>query len=107
MCSRVAVMYLGQIVEIAPVADLFAAPRHPYARSLMAAIPRIGGRRVTDTFALEGEPPDAGKLPSGCRFRPRCPHAMAVCAEREPVLAGEMGHQTACHLAEGIVPARP
>jgi len=107
MCSRVAVMYLGQIVEIAPVADLFAAPRHPYARSLMAAIPRIGGRRVTDTFALEGEPPDAGKLPSGCRFRGRCPHAMAVCAEREPVLAGEKGHQTACHLAEGIVPTRP
>jgi oligopeptide/dipeptide ABC transporter ATP-binding protein len=73
----------------------------------MAAIPRIGGRRDTDTFALEGEPPDAGKLPSGCRFRPRCPHAIAVCAEREPLLAGEKGHQTACHLADSIVPARP
>ena len=69
MCDRVAVMYLGRIVEIAPAAGLFAAPRHPYTRSLLSAIPRIGGKRVTDTFVLEGEPPDAGNLPSGCRFR--------------------------------------
>jgi peptide/nickel transport system ATP-binding protein len=107
MCTRVAVMYLGQIVEIAPVSDLFATPRHPYASSLLAAIPRIGGRRVTDAFALEGEPPDAGKLPSGCRFRPRCPHAMAVCAQLEPGLAPAGGaHQTACHLTENIELAR-
>jgi oligopeptide/dipeptide ABC transporter ATP-binding protein len=108
MCNRVAVMYLGQIVELAPVSELFAAPRHPYSRSLLAAIPRIGGRRVTDTFALEGEPPDAGNLPSGCRFRSRCPHAAPVCAERQPELEPATGaHKTACHLADSLEPAKP
>jgi oligopeptide/dipeptide ABC transporter ATP-binding protein len=98
MCDRVAVMYLGRIVEIVPAAELFAAPRHPYALSLLSAIPRIGSKRVTDTFTLEGEPPDAGNLPSGCRFRIRCPLSAPVCAEREPQLAliGE-NHATACH----------
>ena len=108
MCDRVAVMYLGRIVEIAPVAQLFAAARHPYSRSLLAAIPRIGGRRVTETFALEGEPPDAGKLPSGCRFRARCPNAAAVCAEREPLLEPDGSpHQAACHFADSLQPFGP
>jgi oligopeptide transport system ATP-binding protein len=107
MCDRVAVMYLGRIVEIAPAAGLFAAPLHPYTRSLLSAIPRIGGRRVTDTFALEGEPPDAGNLPSGCRFRARCPLAAPVCAEHEPRLApvGE-NHATACHFPDKLEGAR-
>ena len=85
-----------QLLEIAPAAELFAAPRHPYALSLLSAIPRIGSKRVTDTFTLEGEPPDAGNLPSGCRFRIRCPLSAPVCAEREPQLAliGE-NHATA------------
>jgi oligopeptide transport system ATP-binding protein len=100
VCDRVAVMYLGRIVEIAPVSELFAAAKHPYSRSLLAAIPRIGGRRVTDTFTLEGEPADAGNLPSGCRFRTRCPHAAPLCAEREPALGPERNsHQAACHFA--------
>jgi oligopeptide transport system ATP-binding protein len=86
MCDRVAVMYLGRIVELAPTDALFAAAKHPYAQSLLSAIPDIGGRRVTDTFALEGEPPDPARLPSGCRFRPRCPRAALVCAEAEPPL---------------------
>ena len=103
VCDRVAVMYLGRIVEIAPVAELFAAAKHPYSRSLLAAIPRIGGRRVTDTFTLEGEPADAGNLPSGCRFRTRCPHAAPLCAEREPLLGPERGsHQAACHFADRL-----
>lgn len=98
MCNRVAVMYLGRIVEIAPTAELFDNPRHPYTRSLLSAIPQIGGRRVTDTFVLEGEPPDPGRLPSGCRFRARCPKAATVCAEHEPALAPETApHATACH----------
>ena len=104
MCDRIAVMYLGRIVEIAPTKNLFASPRHPYTRSLLSAIPQIGGRRVTDTFALEGEPADASNLPSGCRFRSRCPRAAAVCAERDPALAPlEAPHQAACHFAESTL----
>ena len=86
MCDRVAVMYLGRIVEISPTEDLFCAPQHPYTQSLLAAIPDIGGRRVTDTFALEGEPPDPARPPSGCRFRTRCPRAAAVCRDTDPSL---------------------
>ncbi len=100
MCDRIAVMYLGRIVEIAPSAELFAVPRHPYTRSLLSAIPRIGGRRVTDTFTLEGEPADASNLPSGCRFRSRCPQVAAVCAKQDPALGpGGSAHQAACHFA--------
>ena len=73
MCQRVAVMYLGKIVELAPAAILFEDPRHPYTRSLLSAVPVIGGRRVTRDFALEGEPPNPRDIPTGCRFRTRCP----------------------------------
>ncbi len=86
MCDRVAVMYLGRIVELAPTETLFAAAKHPYTQSLLSAIPDIGGRRVTDTFTLEGEPPDSARPPSGCRFRTRCPRAAPVCAETDPAL---------------------
>ena len=86
MCDRVAVMYLGRIVEMAPSETLFAAPRHPYTQSLLSAIPRIGGPRVTDSFALEGEPPDPAHPPSGCRFRTRCPRAQPACAQTDPAL---------------------
>ena len=100
MCDRVAVMYLGRIVEIAPTEVLFNNPRHPYTQSLLSAIPHIGGRRVTETFELEGEPPDAGRLPSGCRFRSRCPLAAPACTEAEPGLAEiEARHAAACHFA--------
>jgi oligopeptide transport system ATP-binding protein len=102
------VMYLGRIVELAPVSQLFAAPRHPYSGSLLAAIPRIGGRRVTDTFVLEGEPPNAGNLPSGCRFRSRCALAVPLCAEREPLLEPDGSpHQAACHLSISLQPTPP
>jgi oligopeptide transport system ATP-binding protein len=100
MCDRVAVMYLGRIVEIAPTEALFCAPQHPYTQSLLAAIPDIGGRRVTDTFALEGEPPDPARLPSGCRFRTRCPRALGLCAETDPALRPLLSnHAAACLLA--------
>ena len=100
MCDRVAVMYLGRIVEVAPTEQLFLAPRHPYTQSLLSAIPEIGGRRVTDTFALEGEPPDPSRLPSGCRFRTRCPRAAPVCAETDPALRAIVpGHSAACLFA--------
>ena len=99
MCARIAVMYLGRIVELGETAAVFEAPRHPYTRSLLAAVPRIGGRRVTLDFALPGEPPNPRDVPSGCRFRTRCPLAQARCAEEEPALRPLDGRTVACHFA--------
>jgi oligopeptide/dipeptide ABC transporter ATP-binding protein len=91
-------MYLGRIVEIGSTAEMFTDPRHPYTRSLLAAVPEIGGRRVTDEALLRGEPPSPGRLPSGCRFRTRCPLAQAICAETEPpLIALPSGRRAACH----------
>jgi oligopeptide transport system ATP-binding protein len=99
MCDRIAVMYLGRIVELAPANALFAAAKHPYTQSLLAAIPEIGGRRITESFTLEGEPPDPARPPSGCRFRTRCPHALPVCAETDPQLRPlAPGQSAACLL---------
>ena len=99
MCARVAVMYLGKIVEHGEKTAIFEEPRHPYTQSLLAAVPRIGGRRVTLDFALEGEPPDPRAVPSGCRFRTRCPLAQDVCAAEEPALRELDGRLVACHFA--------
>ncbi len=99
MCVRIAVMYLGKIVELGATAQVFEKPRHPYTRSLLAAVPRIGGRRVTQDFALEGEPPNPREIPSGCRFRTRCPLAQARCETEEPLLRAVDGQAVACHYA--------
>ncbi len=98
ICHRVAVMYLGRVVELGPAEDVFRAPSHPYTAALLSALPVIGGGRIGERFRLEGEPPSPGRLPGGCRFRLRCPRAAAACAEREPelALAGE-GQHVACH----------
>jgi oligopeptide/dipeptide ABC transporter ATP-binding protein len=100
MCSRVAVMYLGRIVETGPTETIFERPRHPYTRSLLAAIPKIGGARVTRDFWLQGEPPDPGNLPSGCRFRTRCPKATDLCAREEPTLNPQAEGAVACHFPD-------
>lgn len=101
ICDRVAVMYLGKVVELGETEAVFSSPRHPYTRSLLAAIPKIGGERVIENFWLEGEPPDPGNLPSGCSFRTRCPMAEAQCAETAPPLVEHIpGHADACLLSD-------
>ena len=100
ICDRVAVMYLGKIVEMGAIESIFSAPKHPYTQSLLAAIPQIGGRKVTDNFWLEGEPPDPTHLPTGCRFRTRCPLAEPRCAQSEPPLVEKHPHHAdACWLS--------
>ena len=106
ICDRVAVMYLGKLVEIGETEEVFSGPRHPYTQSLLAAVPRIGGERVTENFWLEGEPPDAANLPSGCRFRTRCPFAAAQCAAADPPLVDRLaGHFDACLRPEAALAA--
>jgi peptide/nickel transport system ATP-binding protein len=83
IADRIAVMYLGKIVETGPTAEVWAEPRHPYTQALLAAIPRPDGLGVLPV-ELAGDVPDPADPPSGCRFHPRCPKAMDVCADREP-----------------------
>ncbi|HKX39848.1 MAG TPA: ABC transporter ATP-binding protein [Burkholderiaceae bacterium] len=98
LSDRVAVMYLGRIVESAPVEELYARPNHPYTRALLAEIPRIEQRRITFN-ALRGEIPSPIAPPSGCHFHPRCPQAMPRCREEAPTLRGiAIHHVSACHL---------
>jgi peptide/nickel transport system ATP-binding protein len=98
LCDRVAVMYLGRVVESAPVDELFARPNHPYTRALLAEIPRIDQRR-TAFNTIRGEIPSPISPPSGCHFHPRCPQAMPRCSSEVPTLRGiAIHHASACHL---------
>lgn len=101
LCDRVLVMYLGQVVELGPVEQIYSAARHPYTRALLSAVPSMDPARRTRQSPLAGDPPNPISPPSGCRFRDRCPHAEAVCADSVPVLQGlaDMSHQVACHMA--------
>ncbi len=95
--DRVSVMYAGKIVETAPTADLFARMRHPYARALLASIPRLDQDRGAALSAIAGMPPDLGQPLVGCSFAPRCEQAGAICRTSEPALAGSAGdHLFAC-----------
>ena len=103
MADRVAVMYLGEVVEEAPAEALFDRPRHPYSAALMAAIPIAAAGARPVRAEVKGEPPNPIAPPTGCRFHPRCPHAQALCREEHPALraVGE-GHRAACHFAEDL-----
>jgi oligopeptide/dipeptide ABC transporter ATP-binding protein len=103
LSQRVAVMYLGRIVEVAETAELFANPRHPYTRALIDSIPRMSASSVNLELVLEGEPPSPYNVPGGCRFHPRCPVAVAACREIDPSLTAVAGdHKSACLLAEEL-----
>ena len=93
MCDRLAVMYLGKVVELGPTEEVFDTPRHPYTQSLLSAIPQIGKARVTENFWLEGEPPDPSRLPSGCSFRTRCPFQDPKCSLEIPGLVDRGGRR--------------
>ena len=127
LCDRVAVMYLGRIVEVAPTEQIFSTPRHPYTRGLLAAIPRMTAGAADDSGpAIAGDPPSPLRIPAGCRFRTRCPIAQPRCETEDPVLAGAPGaaapggsasasatgadaaeHLAACHFAFSSGTPRP
>ena len=98
LAERVVVMYLGRVVEIAPAAELFAGPNHPYTQALLAEVPTLQRRR-RDFVPIKGEIPSPLAPPPGCHFHPRCPHAMARCKEENPELREiAPGRFSACHL---------
>lgn len=97
-CDRIAVMYLGKIVEIADRDELFSNPQHPYTQALISAIPQVGKGKKKMTKSLTGEIPSPINPPSGCAFHPRCPMKKDICSLQTPVLEGTGNHKKACWL---------
>jgi peptide/nickel transport system ATP-binding protein len=105
VANRVLVMYLGQVVEIGPVDDIYERPLHPYTRALLACRLDMDPAGRVETAPLSGDPPNPISPPSGCRFRTRCPYAEGVCEAKEPALAGSSSlepeaHLAACHMVD-------
>ena len=105
VCDRIAVMYLGRIVELAGNESIFFNPGHPYTRALLSAVPTVEDKPFrTETYLLEGEPPDPIDIPPGCSFRTRCPFAFDRCAVDDPVLVARTSTDAAaCHLADAAL----
>ncbi len=103
ICDRVAVMYVGKVVEMSDTEILFHSPCHPYTAALMSAVPKPDPRNKMKRIVLEGEVPNPADPPSGCFFHPRCPHAKPVCSAAAPPLQ-EVGpdHYAACHFAKEL-----
>lgn len=98
-CDRVAVMYAGKLMEEASTVNLYQRPMHPYSQALISAYPSLKGEK-RKLRSIPGAPPRLIDPPAGCRFAPRCTHAMDVCREVEPVIKEKEGHRVACHLIE-------
>ena len=98
--DRVAVMYAGRVVEEAATDEIFARPRHPYTRALLASVPRLDAPLGARLAAIPGSPPDLARLPAGCAFAPRCALAIPSCAGARPPLARDARGAVACPVAE-------
>ena len=106
ICDRVAIMYLGKIVEIGTREDIFKHPKHPYTKALLSAIPMVGKKK--ERILLNGDIPSPVNPPSGCRFRTRCPYATDRCRQEAPELLCVSGeHKVACFLLEKPEPEQP
>lgn len=108
ICDRVAVMYLGTIVEVGPSQEVLGRPLHPYTRALKTALPTLDRDKWKSyqklSYVIGGEIPNAIEVPSGCRFHPRCPYAAELCKNREPELRElKKSHNVSCHYAEDIL----
>ncbi len=97
--DRIAVMYLGKFVELAPAERLYQMPLHPYTEALISSIPQVGSTTKREKIVLEGDLPSPVHQPSGCKFHTRCPKVMSICKKQEPQLTElEEKHYVACHL---------
>jgi peptide/nickel transport system ATP-binding protein len=101
ICDRIGIMYLGRLVEIGDLQEIYNHPLHPYTQALLAAVPVPDPHKRRTEPMPEGEIPNPINPPSGCRFHPRCPYAKEICSREEPLLRDlQSGHQVACHFAE-------
>jgi oligopeptide/dipeptide ABC transporter ATP-binding protein len=107
LAHRVAVMYLGRVVEVGDADAVFTSPLHPYTQALLRAVPQMQAGRRNENAALAGELPSPLAIPTGCPFHPRCPLVFDPCRTQAPTLyIGRGGHEAECHLMDRRVPVR-
>ena len=105
ICDRVAIMYLGKVVEIGTKDDIFNNPQHPYTKALLSAIPKVGQRDRSDRIIIQGDIPSPVNPPAGCHFHTRCSYATESCKNDPPMIDLGNGHLVACHLCSGCTAA--